>query len=128
MEIGQVVALGVIATIIILVIKEYRPDLARQLSIATGIIILLFLLDYLRTVLNVITEVILRADMNIFFLQILFRIVGVAYIAEFGAQVCRDAGENTIASKIELAGKIFILALAIPIIISVMETILNFVP
>ncbi|NLC10718.1 MAG: stage III sporulation protein AD [Firmicutes bacterium] len=128
MEIGQVVALGVIATIIILVIKEYRPDLARQLSIAAGIIILLFLLDYLRTVLNVITEVILRADMNIFFLQILFRIVGVAYIAEFGAQVCRDAGENTIASKIELAGKIFILALAIPIIISVMETILNFVP
>lgn len=128
MEIGQVVALGVIATIIILVIKEYRPDLARQLSIAAGVIILLFVLEYLRAVLNVITEVVLRADMNVVFLQTLFRIVGVAYIAEFGAQVCRDAGENAIAGKIELAGKIFILALAIPIIVSVMETILNFVP
>ena len=128
MEIGQVVGLGVVATILILVIKEYRPDLARLLSVVTGIIILLFMLEYLYAVINVITEVALRAEVDVIFLQTLFRIVGVAYIAEFGAQVCRDAGENAVASKIEFAGKMFILALAVPIIISVMESILSFIP
>lgn len=128
MEIGQVVGLGIVSTVLILVLKEYRPDLARLLSIVTGIIILLFVLEYLYAVINVITEVALKAEINIIFLQTLFRIVGVAYIAEFGSQICRDAGEGAVASKIEFAGKIFILALAVPVIVSVMEAILSMVP
>lgn len=128
MEIGQVVGLGVVATVLVLALKEHRPDLARLLSIVTGIIILLFVLDYLYAVIKVITEVALKAEINLIFMQTLFRIVGVAYIAEFGAQICRDAGEGAVANKIEFAGKIFILAMAVPIIVSVMEAILNLVP
>ena len=54
--------------------------------------------------------------------------IGVAYLAEFGAQVCRDAGENSIAAKIEFAGKIIILIMAVPILMAVLESIISFIP
>ncbi len=63
-----------------------------------------------------------------FYLETILKIIGIAYITELGANVTRDAGLNSIAGKIELAGKIFILLLAIPIISAVVEVILNFLP
>ncbi len=51
-----------------------------------------------------------------------------AYITEFGAQVCRDADEGTIAKKIEFAGKVIIMFLAVPLIIMILETVLRLMP
>jgi stage III sporulation protein AD len=56
------------------------------------------------------------------------KIIGIAYIAEFGAQIVRDAGQESIASKIELAGKVLILVLAIPIISIIIETVMKLMP
>jgi len=68
------------------------------------------------------------AGINLTYLQTLLRIVGLAYLAEFGAQVCRDAGEGNIAARIEFAAKVIILVLAVPIIVAVMESILSLIP
>jgi stage III sporulation protein AD len=62
------------------------------------------------------------------YLTTLLKILGIAYIAEFGAQICRDAGEGTIASKIEMVGKILILVLALPIFAAIMEVIVRLLP
>jgi stage III sporulation protein AD len=56
------------------------------------------------------------------------KITGIAYIAEFGAEVCKDAGEGSIASKIELAGKVTIIVLAVPIITSLLDLIIKVMP
>ena len=61
-------------------------------------------------------------------LETVLKIIGIAYIAEFGAQVTRDAGQGSIAAKIELAGKVLILIMAIPIINVIIETIVKFFP
>ncbi len=62
------------------------------------------------------------------FLETILKIIGIAYIAEFGAQVTRDAGQDSIASKIELAGKVLIMVMAIPIITVMIETIIQILP
>lgn len=62
------------------------------------------------------------------YVDTILKIIGIAYIAEFGAQITRDAGLGSVASKIELAGKVFILVLAVPILTAVIETILRFIP
>jgi len=98
------------------------------LSIAVGVVIVIYLLGYLNLVVNIITDLALEAEINTVFLRTLLRVIGVAYIAEFGAQVCRDAGEGSIAMKIEFAGKLIILVMAIPILIAVLEGIVNFIP
>lgn len=69
-----------------------------------------------------------KANINMVYLQTILKIIGIAYIAEFGAQIAKDAGQATIAAKIELAGKILIIVLAIPILTALIELILSFVP
>ncbi len=128
MEIIQVVSFAVIAAIFILFIRQSRPEIAQLLSIAVGVIVVIYLLGYLKMVIDVITQMALEAQVNPLFLRTLLRVIGVAYLAEFGAQICRDAGESSIAGKIEFAGKIIILVMAIPILVSVLEGIINFIP
>lgn len=128
MEIIQVVGFAILAAIFIILIRQSRPEIGQLLSIAVGVIIVVYLLGYLKMVIDLITEITLEAKINPLFLRTLLRVIGVAYLAEFGAQVCRDAGEGNIAAKIEFAGKIIILIMAIPILVSIMEGILNFIP
>ena len=128
MTIIQVVALGLLAAVFILILRESKPELAIFLSVAVGIIIFFSLLSYIASVMHILEELTVRADINLLYLNTLFKIIGIAYIAEFGAQVCRDAGEGTTASKIEFAGKIMILVLAIPLVVVVLETIISLLP
>ncbi len=69
-----------------------------------------------------------EANVNMVYLETILKIIGIAYIAEFASQITKDAGQGTLASKIELAGKIIILAMAIPILTVMIETILNLIP
>ncbi len=93
-----------------------------------GALIFLFLLDEIASVIQLIQDLAAQANIHTVYLQTILKIIGIAYIAEFGAQISRDAGHAAIASKIELAGKIFILVLAIPIIKAVIEMILALLP
>jgi len=68
------------------------------------------------------------ANVNMVYLETILKIIGIAYIAEFGAQISRDAGQGTIASKIELGGKIIILAMALPILTAIIETVIGLIP
>ena len=128
MTIIQVVALGLLAAVFILILRESKPELAIFLSVAVGVIIFFSLLSYIASVMHILEELTVRADINLLYLNTLLKIIGIAYIAEFGAQVCRDAGEGTTASKIEFAGKIMILFLAIPLVVVVLETIISLLP
>jgi stage III sporulation protein AD len=69
-----------------------------------------------------------RSNINMVFLKTILKIIGIAYIAEFGAQIVRDAGMEAIASKIELSGKILIMVMAIPIITVIVETVMKLMP
>ncbi|MEW5785651.1 MAG: stage III sporulation protein AD [Bacillota bacterium] len=128
MEILQVVGLGLIAAVLVIILREYRPELAVQVSLVAGVIIMLLVINKIVGVINVITETAVGAGVNLVYLQTLLRVIGIAYLAEFGAQVCRDAGEGSIASRIELAAKVIILVMAVPIVVEVMESILVLLP
>jgi stage III sporulation protein AD len=128
MEIIQIVGLGMITTFLALVVKEHKPVFAFLLTVFTGIIIFLFLIDKIAVMIQMIEELAVNANINLVYVQTIFKIIGIAYIAEFGAQIARDAGQGAIASKIELAGKVLIMIMAIPIISVIIETILTLIP
>ncbi len=69
-----------------------------------------------------------NANINLVYVQTILKIIGIAYIAEFGAQIAKDAGQGAIASKIELAGKVLIMIMAIPIISVIIETVIGLLP
>jgi stage III sporulation protein AD len=124
----QIVGLGLIATILILVLKEQKPLFAFLLAMCTGIIIFLYLVEKIGGIINVLQELAESSGVNMVYLKTILKIIGIAYIAEFGAQIVRDAGQESIASKIELAGKVLIMVSAVPIISIIIETIMKLLP
>lgn len=128
MEIIQVVGLGIIATVLILIVKEQKPLFAFLLAVATSLLIFLFLIGKIGNVISMLEDLAENSGVQVIYLKTVLKIIGIAYIAEMGAQIVRDAGQESIASKIELAGKVLILVLAVPIIGIIIETVLKLLP
>lgn len=127
MDIVQIAAIGIIAAILSLTIKKQAPEMSLIISIAAGTMIFLLLLPKLSAVVSVIRKVGEAAGTNNEYVLIIIKIIGISYIAEFASQICADAGESAIASKIEAAGKVFILIIATPILLSLLNLIFSVV-
>ncbi|PZN13490.1 MAG: stage III sporulation protein AD [Bacillota bacterium] len=128
MTIAQVVGIALVASVLLVLLRQARPEWAVLLSLVTAAAVLLLLAGQVQAVIRVITQVAERASLDMRYLDVLLRIVGVAYLSEFGAQLCRDAGESALAAKVELAGKIVILLLSVPVLMAVLELLLGLLP
>ena len=128
MEIVQIVGLGLVATVLSLFIREQKPVFAFFIAAFAGMTIFLFLIGKIDTVIGTLETLATASGVQQVYLKTILKIIGIAYIAEFGAQLVRDAGQEAIASKIELAGKVLILVLAIPIIGVIIETVVKLLP
>jgi stage III sporulation protein AD len=128
LDIFQIVAIGIIAVVIILVLKSQKQEIAILVSIITGIVIFLLVAGKLSAILELFNTYINRVNIDSIYFSTLIKIIGIAYVAEFGAEICKDAGENSVASKIELAGKVIIAALSVPILTSLLELMINIIP
>lgn len=128
MEMVQIVGLGLIAAILSLTLKEQKPIFAFLIASFAGIAIFLFLIGKIGTIIDTLQELALASGVQPIYLKTILKIIGIAYIAELGSQLVRDAGQESIASKIELAGKVMIIVLAIPIIGIIIETVVKLLP
>lgn len=128
MEILQVVGVALIGTVLAVFVKERNKEIAILISLATGVIIFLFAVSRVGAVIEVLWNLGSQANINMFYLTTILKIIGIAYIAEFGAQVCRDAGESSTATKVEFAAKVLVMVLALPIVVAILESILRLVP
>lgn len=128
MEIIQIVGLGLIATILIIVVREQKPLFAFLLAAFTGLFIFMLLIGKIDSVIKVLEDLANRSGIPSIYLKTILKIIGIAYIVEFGAQIVRDAGQESIASRIEFAGKVLILVMAVPIISVIVETVIGLLP
>lgn len=128
MEALQIVVIGIVATVMIMLLKDDKPEFAVLTSIITSIVIFYIVADKLKIVVQVLTNMAKNADVDFVFFTTILKIIGIAYIVEFGAQISRDAGEESIASKIELGGKVIIMVLTIPILMALMDLIFEILP
>lgn len=125
MEIIKIIGIGLVALILIIVIKQYKPEFALYISIAAGLIIFFLVMDKLSGIIDLLMNLSNKANINKDFIIILLKITGIAILSEFAISVCKDAGEGAIASKIDFGAKIIMVAISIPIIASLLEMILK---
>ncbi len=123
MDIVQIAAIALCGVVIASLIREYKPTMALYAVIATVLLIFGYILYQLSSVFNFLGSIYDQISYGKAFFLILIKVLAVAYIADFVAQVCKDAGETAIGSKVELAGKVIIFYLAIPVMMSVLETL-----
>ena len=124
----KIIGISLLALIIIILLKQYKPEFAIYISLLTGVLILLLVIDQLSQIITLLQSLATKASINSTFLGLLIKITGIAFLAEFAVSVCKDAGEGAIASKIEIGSKIIIIAMSIPIISSLLEIILKILP
>ena len=127
MSILQVTAVGVLGAVLALTVKKQSPEIALALTVAASILIFFMILPSLVGALNLLQNLGGRLG-NVQHVSTVLQIVGIAYVAELGAQVCTDAGETAIAAKIELAGKVMVMVVAAPILLDVMQMISGLLP
>ena len=125
MEIVQIIGVGFTGVLIAGILKEYKPEFKIYVSIVVGVIIFFIAADKLSGFINLIMELSSKLKINNSFINILLKITGISILTEFAVAICKDSGENAIASKIDLGGKIIILSFSIPIISALLETLLN---
>lgn len=116
------------ATVLVSVLREHAPQFAMLVSILAGIVLLTMVVHNMDGVVQSLAGLADAAKLDHGFLTTVLRIIGIAYIVEFAAQVARDAGEGSLAGKIELAGKVGIIVLAMPIITDVVESLVHLLP
>lgn len=128
MDIMKIVIVGIIATVLAVLLREERPEIAVVISIVTGLVIFIFIISKLNSVMSVLKYFAAKANIDVLYFSTILKVIAIAYITEFGAQICRDAGEGTIASKVEFAGKVLIMVLAIPILAALMDIMIKIIP
>lgn len=109
-------------------IKDQKPEFSFLLILFTGTGIFLFLVDQIIKIIEMMQSLAANANINSLYVRTILKIIGIAYIAEFTAHISKDAGLASLASKVELAGKILILAMAVPILTVLIETIIAIMP
>lgn len=127
MIVFRVIGIGIVSTILILILKEEKSEMALMCAIAASIIILLYIISQFTPIVNMINKLLDNAGINKEYLRIILKIVGISYMVEFGKNICKDAGENAIANKIEIAGKVVIISLSIPVVNSLVEIVSNLI-
>ena len=127
MEIVKIIATAFVSVVIIAILKQHRPEFAMYASITAGMIILYYIIGSFSPILSMLQNLSEKMGVSSKFFIILLKITGIAYLTEFGSNICRDSGETAIASKVELAGKVLIIGLSVPIITTLLETILKLI-
>ena len=128
MDIIKIIGVGLIALIIIIILKQYRPEFVIYVSIIAGVIILILIMDKVSAIIDLLTSLSNKTVINNEFLVLLIKITRIAFLTEFSVSICKDSGETAIANKIDIGGKVLIISMSIPIIASLLETIIKILP
>jgi stage III sporulation protein AD len=123
MEIFKLVGFSIFAVFLILIVKETRKDIALALSIFAGIALIVFSLTKLEVIISLLNDLVSKSGINKEFFEIILKVTAIAYIIEFGKNICIDAGQTAIATKLEMAGKVIITVLSIPLITSLLNSL-----
>jgi stage III sporulation protein AD len=126
--IAQIVGAGLIAALLLSLVRSAQPAFGVALSLAAAAALFLFLLPDLVQVVRLLQGYALRGGVSPSLLGVVFKVLGIAYLTEFGAGICRDAGESSLAARVELGGKVLIFLLAIPVLNAVLSLVLRLTP
>ena len=127
-DVMKLVGIAIISTILCMVVKKDRPEMAMFIGILTGIMILLSVTYKLNFIIDSINDLAHKANIPTMYISLIIKLIGIAYLMEFAIQICKDCGEGNIASKLEFGGKIIVMTMSFPILVSIIDMILNIIP
>ena len=123
----KVIITGIITAFLNAVIKKNNPEYSIALSITSAIIIFSFISDSFLGIFEGIKNIMRETDIELEYVNIILKITGIAYLCEYTGAVLTDAGEGAVAKKVELAGKIIIFVMSLPVLETLLKLILSLI-
>lgn len=123
MELLKVIGFALTSVILIVILKEQKKEMALILMIVASLGIMLFAISEISKIMDLLNELAEKSGIQKDYLILILKITGIAYLVEFGKNICIDSGQSSIASKLEMAGKVVIVSLSIPIITSLITVL-----
>lgn len=123
----QIVSLALITGVIVFYLQSVNKEIAVLAGVAGGILVIFLSFGYLKDVFSVISEIVAISGIDGELYKLIFKIVAVAYLVEFAAGIIEDFGMRSLASKLVFGGKAIILGMALPIIVALLNIIVNLV-
>ena len=123
MNLVKIIGIALMTTFAVLLLRPSKPEIAALVGTAGGIIILIMFVDSIGGVIANMTKIANRTGIKNDVFTALLKIIGIGYLTEFAAGICNDAGNNSMAQKVLLAGKVIILVLALPIVNNLIDII-----
>lgn len=127
MNIVSVVGIALISVCIIVILRKNAPEFAVPVSVIASVIILLISMAFGKSIFEKIESLSSSAGIGSENIKIIFKSLGICYIVQIGKDICNDCGESALGDKVDLAGKIAIASISIPIVTKVLELILELV-
>lgn len=128
MEIIKIIGIGFISLIVTIILKEYRKELAIYPVLIGGSLILGFSFGIFENIITFINDISQKSELNNEFIKILLKLTGISILIEYAVSICKDSGENAIANKIDLGGKVILISMSIPIISNTINTLTRLLP
>ena len=125
MDAIRIGGLAISAALLAMVLRRIRPELGPAVGVAAGCITLLLLMPQLQSVMNSLSGLAAAGGIPDDYMLQLMKVGGVSLVMDFAAQTCRDAGEEGLAMKVDLAGRVMLIALALPVMRTLLEQILS---
>ena len=126
MDIYKIVALSIVAVLLITILKSVKKDdFALLVTIIAAVILFSLVLLKLESIISLLQSLVEKSGINKDYLMLLIKVTGISYVIELATNICKDAGNSAIASKVEMLGKVSIVVLTIPILTSVISTVIN---
>lgn len=122
----KIAIIGIAAILMAILFKKGKEEYSLYISIAACITIILLGIGKLEVILDAITKLQGYIKINKAYIDVLIKIIGITYVTEFASSLCKDSGYQSIGEQVELVGKLTILAISMPILLALLETINNF--
>ena len=128
MDVMKMAGLSVFAAVAAVILRRLRPEMGMAVSLAAGIMLLALAAPLLSEVVGGLFALAKQGGVGDTYLQQLLKIAGISLLTDFAAQTCRDAGEDGLAMKTELAGRVMLISLALPAMRTLLTRLLALAP
>lgn len=125
-DVIRVGALGIVGVLLAIQFKGHKPEYGMYIAIGISILIFYFALKQIQSVMDQLESIHDYLGGSKEYLSILLRVLGITYICEFSAGMCKDAGFGAVADQIEVLGKVFVMIAGLPILFAVIQQIQTF--
>ena len=126
MDMIKVAVIGTIGSLLALALKSAKGEFATYINLSACVLIMLYLAARLSGIVSQLEFMTEYVDIDSDYILIMLKMAGLTYIAEFCSSICKDAGYQTISVQIEIFSKLTILVLGIPVLLTLLETIQEF--